>query len=74
MTYRPVVDVHLILERSDDGEVLLAERANTGDADGLVNVPAANWGTARTCVLRRSERPRRRSGSTSIPATCTASP
>ena len=38
MTYRPVVDVHLILERAD-GQVLLAERANTGYADGLVNVP-----------------------------------
>jgi 8-oxo-dGTP diphosphatase len=38
MTYRPVVDVHLILERHD-GHVLLAERANTGYADGLVNAP-----------------------------------
>lgn len=38
MTYRPVVDVHLILERPD-GHVLLAERANTGYADGLVNAP-----------------------------------
>lgn len=38
MTYRPVVDVHLILERPD-GQVLLAERANTGYADGLVNAP-----------------------------------
>ena len=38
MIYRPVVDVHMILERAD-GRVLLAERANTGYADGLVNVP-----------------------------------
>jgi 8-oxo-dGTP diphosphatase len=38
MTYRPVVDVHLILERPD-GRVLLAERANTGCADGVVNAP-----------------------------------
>ena len=38
LAYRPVVDVHLILERQD-GMILLAERANTGYADGLVNVP-----------------------------------
>ena len=38
MVYRPVSDVHLILERPE-GQVLLAERANTGYADGLVNVP-----------------------------------
>jgi len=37
MTYRSVVDVHLILER--DGHVLLAERSNTGYADGWFNVP-----------------------------------
>jgi 8-oxo-dGTP diphosphatase len=36
---RPVIDAMLILRR-DDGRVLLAERANTGYADGQLNVPS----------------------------------
>ncbi|GAA2136766.1 NUDIX hydrolase [Kitasatospora kazusensis] len=38
-TQRPVLDVMLILERAD-GKILLAERANTGYADGLLNLPS----------------------------------
>ncbi|MDH6118047.1 NUDIX domain-containing protein [Kitasatospora sp. GAS204B] len=38
-TQRPVIDVMLILERAD-GRILLAERANTGYADGQLNLPS----------------------------------
>ncbi|GAA2393777.1 hypothetical protein GCM10010420_18490 [Streptomyces glaucosporus] len=38
--HREVVDVHLLLRRGD--EVLLARRANTGYADGLLNAPSGH--------------------------------
>lgn len=38
MPYTVVVDVHLILRRGD--RVLLAERANSGYADGALHLPA----------------------------------
>lgn len=38
MPYTVFVDVMMILER--DGHVLLAERANTGYADGALNLPS----------------------------------
>lgn len=38
MTLRSVVDVHMILRRRD-GQILLAQRAGTGYADGRWNVP-----------------------------------
>jgi 8-oxo-dGTP pyrophosphatase MutT (NUDIX family) len=39
MPARPVNDVMVILERND-GRILLAERANTGYADGMLNLPS----------------------------------
>jgi 8-oxo-dGTP diphosphatase len=56
MTYRPVVDVHIILARQD-GKILLAERANTEYADGLVNVPGGKLEEdedVRTAVIREA--------------------
>ncbi|MER6951258.1 NUDIX domain-containing protein [Nonomuraea sp. NPDC000554] len=38
--YRSVVDVHLVLRRG--GLILLAERANTGFADGGLNLPSGH--------------------------------
>lgn len=38
MEHRTVIDVMLILER--EGHLLLAERANTGYADGRLNLPS----------------------------------
>jgi 8-oxo-dGTP diphosphatase len=54
--FRSVVDVHLILER-DDGRVLLAERAGTGYADGLLNVPGGkleDGEDVRTAAVREA--------------------
>lgn len=35
--YRPIVDVHVILERGDD--ILLLERQGTGYGDGMLHLP-----------------------------------
>jgi 8-oxo-dGTP pyrophosphatase MutT (NUDIX family) len=56
MPYLSVVDVHLILERAD-GHVLLAERAGTGYADGLLNVPGGkleDGEDVRTAAIREA--------------------
>lgn len=38
MSARVIIDVMVILER--DGHILLAERKDTGYADGLLNLPS----------------------------------
>ncbi|MFJ7999596.1 GNAT family N-acetyltransferase [Streptomyces sp. NPDC096310] len=53
--HREVVDVHLVLRRGD--EVLLARRAGTGYADGLLNCPSGHVESGedvRTAVIREA--------------------
>jgi ADP-ribose pyrophosphatase YjhB (NUDIX family) len=38
--YRPIVDVHVILERGDD--ILLLERQGTGYGDGMLHLPSGH--------------------------------
>ena len=48
MIYRGVVDGHRILQRN--GQVLLAERAGTGYADGWLNVPGGKLENGETVL------------------------
>ena len=55
MAYAALVDVHLILLRN--GRLLLAERANTGFADGLLNLPSGKLDPGedlRAAVIREA--------------------
>jgi 8-oxo-dGTP pyrophosphatase MutT (NUDIX family) len=65
--YRPVVDVHLILERAD-GQVLLAERSGTGYGDGLLNVPGGKLEDGETVLAAAIRETREELGVTVNPA------
>ncbi|MFC8428536.1 NUDIX domain-containing protein [Streptomyces sp. NPDC057253] len=54
MPVRPIVDVMVILER--DGHILLAERMNTGYADGKLNLPSGKVDHDREDVISAGAR------------------
>jgi 8-oxo-dGTP pyrophosphatase MutT (NUDIX family) len=56
MGYTALVDVHLIVIR--DGELLLAERLNTGFADGQLNLPSGKLEVGedlRSAMIREAQ-------------------
>jgi 8-oxo-dGTP pyrophosphatase MutT (NUDIX family) len=66
--YRSVVDVHLILQRN--GQVLLAERAGTGYADGWLNVPGGKLENGETVLDAAIREAREEVGVHGILVTC----